>query len=87
MWYHDPMYGGMSRTGEQGTGWMQPGDEAILRFLDDAGVEYPAIVANRTGIHTPYVERRCEALAERGLLEQVSGEVVFRITDEGRRRI
>lgn len=87
MWYQDPLYDGMSRTGEQNTGWMRPGDEAILQFLDEADAEYPAIVANRTGIHTPYVERRCDVLAERGLLEQVTGEVVYRITDEGRRRI
>jgi DNA-binding IclR family transcriptional regulator len=77
----------MSRTEGHGAAWMRPGDEAILQFLADETVEYPAIIANRTGIHTPYVERRCEVLTERGLLERVSGEVVFRITDEGRRRL
>jgi predicted transcriptional regulator len=77
----------MSRTGEQDATWMRPADEPILRFLDDAGVEYPAIVANRTGIHTPYVERRLEVLAERGLVEQVSGEVVYRVTERGRRHV
>lgn len=63
--------------------WMQPCDEAILAFLQDERAEYPAIIANRIGAHTPYVERRCEALASRGYLEAVSGEVVYRITAEG----
>jgi len=75
----------MSRTGESPAAWLRPADEAILDFLDGEGVEYPAIVAHRTGIHVPYVERRCAVLAERGLLERVSGEVVYRVTERGRR--
>lgn len=62
---------------------MRPCDEAILRFLSQERAEYPAIVANRIGAHTPYVETRCEVLASRGYLEAVSGEVVYRITDRG----
>lgn len=59
-------------------------DAAILEFLADGRVEYAAIIANRVGAHTPYVERRCRALADRGLVEPVTGEVVFRVTAEGR---
>jgi predicted transcriptional regulator len=67
--------------------WSRPADSAILEFLVDQRAEYPAIVANRTGMHTPHVERRCEELAERGLIEAVSGEVVYRVTDAGRRAV
>ncbi|MFC3478941.1 hypothetical protein [Halobacterium litoreum] len=65
--------------------WSRPADRAIVEFLADRNAEYPAIVANRIGMHAPYVERRCEVLAERGLLEAVSGEVVYRLTDTGER--
>jgi hypothetical protein len=65
--------------------WSRPADRNILEFLDDRGAEYPAIVANRIGMHAPYVETRCVELAERGLLEAVSGEVVYRITEAGKR--
>lgn len=64
--------------------WMRPADEAILRFLSRERAEYPAIIANRTGMHTPYVERRCRALVDHGLIEPVSQEVVYRITARGR---
>lgn len=54
-----------------------------MEFLRDERPEYPAIIANRTGMHAPYVERRCETLVDRGLIEAVSGEVVYRLTCEG----
>ncbi|MFC7166203.1 hypothetical protein [Halospeciosus flavus] len=63
---------------------LRPTDRAILEFLAGERVEYAAIVANRVGLHTPLAERRCAALVERGYLEAVSGEVVYRITEEGR---
>lgn len=63
---------------------LNPVDVAILDFLADGRVEYAAIIANRVGAHAPYVERRCGALAERGLVEAVTGEVVYRATEEGR---
>lgn len=73
----------MSDTERTREPWMRPGDRAILRFLATEGAEYPAIVANRTGMHVPRVEERCEVLAERGLTEAVSDEVVYRITEDG----
>ncbi|QDX41407.1 DUF2250 domain-containing protein [Salarchaeum sp. JOR-1] len=66
---------------------LRPVDAAILEFLADDRVEYAAIIANRVGAHTPYVERRCAVLADRGLLEAVTGEVVFRATDAGKRAV
>lgn len=65
--------------------WSRPADRAVVEFLAEHGPEYPAIVANRTGQHAPRVERRCDVLADRGLLEAVSGEVVYRTTDAGDR--
>jgi hypothetical protein len=67
--------------------WSRPADRVILSFLADQRAEYPAIVANRTGMHTPHVEQRCEELADRGLLEAVSGEVVYRVTEAGQRAV
>jgi len=62
---------------------MRPADDAILEFMRDRRAEYPAIVANRIGMHAPYVEDRFERLAEFGLLESVTDEVVYRITADG----
>lgn len=73
----------MSETTRNDATWMRPVDEAILGFLAEERAEYPAIIANRTGAHTSYVERRCAALATHDYLEAVSGEVVYRITDRG----
>lgn len=67
--------------------WSRPADTIILEFLADRDPEYPAIVANRIGMHAPYVETRCEVLAERGLVEPVSGEVVYRLTERGERAL
>ncbi|MCG1002673.1 MULTISPECIES: hypothetical protein [Halobacterium] len=67
--------------------WSRPADVAILTFLSGHSAEYPAIVANRIGMHTPYVEARFEALAERELVEAVSGEVVYRLTERGERAL
>lgn len=64
---------------------MRPADRPILEFLAAKRAHYPAIVANRTGMHVPYVERRCRELAARGLVETVSDEVVYRITADGKR--
>ncbi|NIB99135.1 DUF2250 domain-containing protein [Halobacterium sp. R2-5] len=67
--------------------WSRPADATILAFLADREPEYPAIVANRIGMHTPYVESRFEVLAERGLVEAVTGEVVYRVTERGERAL
>lgn len=67
--------------------WSRPADSHILEFLAESEPEYPTIVANRLGMHTPYVESRFEELAERGLVEAVTGEVVYRTTDRGARAI
>ena len=63
--------------------WLTPVDTAILRDLSATGPDYIPLVANRTGVHLKHVERRCTVLLERGLIEQTTDEVIYRITEEG----
>ena len=73
----------MSDAEQQPSSWMRTADHQILEFLATRRADYPALVASRLGIHTPYVERRCAVLAEQGMLEAVTEEVVYRVTDRG----
>jgi len=59
-------------------------DERLLAYLDDVGTDYPAFVASNTGLYADHVESRLEALAAAGLVERVTGETVYRLTDAGR---
>jgi DNA-binding IclR family transcriptional regulator len=59
-------------------------DTAILATFRNDPVQYPALIASRSGLHIPYAEQRCRALADRGLIEQVSDEVAYRLTADGR---
>jgi DNA-binding IclR family transcriptional regulator len=68
-----------------GPEWTHPADERILQYLQENPPDYVALVANRLGMHLGYVERRVETLVEHGLVEPVSGEVVYVVTDEGER--
>ncbi|WP_193767639.1 helix-turn-helix domain-containing protein [Halorientalis pallida] len=68
-----------------GPNWMRSADERILRQLRAERPDYLALVANRLGMHLRYVERRCAVLVEHGLVEPVSGEVVYRTTERGER--
>ncbi|XVH32497.1 DUF2250 domain-containing protein [Haloferacaceae archaeon DSL9] len=62
-------------------------DVRVLTHLRDYGANYPALIASNTGLHVPFVERRCHSLGEDGLIEPVSGEVIYRITEAGRARL
>ena len=73
----------MSDAEQHPSNWIRTADHQILAFLEDRRTDYPALIASRLGIHTPYVERRCAVLAERGMLEAVTEEVVYRITERG----
>jgi len=59
-------------------------DERVLAYLDDAGTDYPAFVASNTGLYLDHVESRLNALDAAGLVERMTGEEVFRVTDAGR---
>ncbi len=59
-------------------------DERILAYLDDAGTDYPAFIAGNTGLYITHVDERLDALEVTGLIERVTDETVYRITDAGR---
>lgn len=59
-------------------------DERLLAYLAADGPDYPALIASNTGLYVGNVERRVETLREQGLVEDVSGEVIYRITADGR---
>ncbi|WP_459192557.1 hypothetical protein [Halosimplex sp. J119] len=67
--------------------WFRDADAAILSYLAEERPTYVALVANRLGMPTDYVERRTEQLVENGLAEPVSPEVVYRITERGERQL
>jgi predicted transcriptional regulator len=74
---------GMSMS--QHPDWFRGADAAILSHLSEERPTYVPIIANRLGMPTEYTERRVDKLAEGGLVEPVSAEVVYRITDRGER--
>ena len=59
-------------------------DERLLSYLADVGADYQAFIAGNTGLYDDHVESRLTALEGAGLVERVSGEAVYRITDAGR---
>jgi DNA-binding MarR family transcriptional regulator len=59
-------------------------DERLLSYLADVGADYQAFIAGNTGLYDDHVESRLTALADAGLVERVSGEAVYRVTDAGR---
>lgn len=63
--------------------WSHPADERIVRYLRENPPDYVPLIANRLGMHLGYVERRVEAMVDRGLVEPVTGEVVYTVTDRG----
>ena len=65
--------------------WFRGADAAILSHLSDERPTYVPIIANRLGMPTAYTERRVERLVEDDLVEPVSAEVVYRITERGER--
>ncbi|WP_253736473.1 DUF2250 domain-containing protein [Halohasta salina] len=74
----------MSSGTSDGDLTLTPADRRILAYLAVSGADYPALIASNTGLHVPLVERRCLVLEAAGLLEPVSGEVIYRLTAYGR---
>lgn len=64
---------------------LHPVDRVVLAHLSDAGIDYPTCIATHHGVAPTDVRRRCAALADAGLVEPVSPEVVYRITEDGER--
>ncbi|WP_255150248.1 hypothetical protein [Halorarius halobius] len=64
---------------------LRPADRRILEQLRDHPPDYMALVANRLGMPTGYVERRWEVLVDVGYIEPVTGEAIYRLTEQGER--
>lgn len=62
---------------------LRPADATILEYLEAETPDYVPLIASHRGLNLSYARRRTEALEERGLVEPVSAEVVYRITGEG----
>lgn len=67
--------------------WLRTADEQLLQYFVDHPPDYVPLVSNRLGIHLGYAERRVETLVEHGLLEPVTNESIYTITDAGRRAL
>lgn len=65
--------------------WTHPADERILRFLSEHPPDYVPLIANRLGMHLGYVERRVDALVDHGLVEPITGEAIYDVTERGER--
>lgn len=63
--------------------WTHPADERILRYLTEHPPDYVPLIANRLGMHLEYVERRVETLVEHGLVEPITGEAIYDVTERG----
>ena len=64
---------------------LRPADRQILEHLRDNPPTYMALVANRLGMPTGYVNRRRDVLVEQGLVEPVTNEAIYRVTERGER--
>lgn len=65
--------------------WLRPVDEQILARLQRDQPDYVPLVASRLGLKIGYAEQRMERLVEAGLVEPVTAETVYRVTDRGER--
>ncbi|MFC7078988.1 DUF2250 domain-containing protein [Halorussus caseinilyticus] len=66
-------------------GRIRSADEEILEGFHRTQPDYVPFVANRLGLHLDYADERCARLTEFGLLERVTGEAVYRVTELGER--
>ncbi|WP_206425142.1 DUF2250 domain-containing protein [Halosimplex salinum] len=67
--------------------WFRRADAAILSYLSRERPTYTPLIANRLGMPTDYAEERVENLVDAGLVEPVSAEVVYRITERGEHQL
>lgn len=64
---------------------LRSADERILTALGEGGPDYVPVVANRLGLPSKYAGRRAALLADRGLIEPITGEAIYRLTERGER--
>ncbi|MHB9285793.1 hypothetical protein ACKVMT_01980 [Halobacteriales archaeon Cl-PHB] len=65
--------------------WIRPVDEQLLATLQQSQPDYVPLVASRLGLTVGYAEQRFERLVEADLVEPVTPEVVYRVTEQGER--
>ncbi|PSQ07613.1 hypothetical protein BRC93_16020 [Halobacteriales archaeon QS_5_70_15] len=65
--------------------WLRTADERILRYFEAHPPDYVPLMASRLNVHLDYAEQRVALLVERGLLEPVTNERIYTVTDPGRR--
>lgn len=58
-------------------------DERILTYLQEHPPDYIPLIANRLGMHLGYVEDRRDVLLEYGLIEPVTNERIYGLSDRG----
>lgn len=63
--------------------WTHSADARILQYLSENPPDYVPLIANRLGMHLGYVEQRVEVLVDHGLVEPVTDEVIYAVTDRG----
>lgn len=64
---------------------LRPADRRILEYLDSNPPDYVALIANRLGMPTGYTTQRRDVLVERGLIEPVTNEAIYTLTERGER--
>lgn len=64
---------------------IDPIDGGLLATLDERDEEYGAVLAHEFGLKPEAVERRCDRLVSRGLVERITAEPFYGVTDVGRR--
>lgn len=70
-----------------GTNTLRPADREILRYLAANPPEYVPLMATRLGLPLGHANDRTAALVERELVEPVTNECVYRLTEAGERRL
>jgi DNA-binding MarR family transcriptional regulator len=67
--------------------WLRSADEQLLRYFETHPPDYVPLAANRLGLHLGYAERRVAVLVEHGLLESVTNESIYTVTEAGRQAL
>jgi DNA-binding MarR family transcriptional regulator len=67
--------------------WLRSADEELLSYFGKHPPDYVPLAANRLGMHLGYAERRVSVLCEHGLLESVTNESIYTVTEAGRRAL
>lgn len=67
--------------------WMRPNDGDILATLSRTGPEYGPVIAYQLDMANDEFERYCRRLTDNSVLERVSEEPLYRLTERGQRLV